>query len=218
MTTRLDDPRTTTDPVVRGALILTLAITIIGVLALVRAAVGDRVDHLTVRVDNQAALAVRIDALDAAGGRVGLGEAKPGTLRTDLAAANWTVTVPATATTALERAGSELPVISQSRSGRPHRPRSRRRLPPGTGKRAAACLASPCGRRYPREQLDPGRTVQAGPPGRSLPRGRPPATARSTSARRSLPGPTPTTGCATRPPPSPAPVPAGPSPCGSGCA
>ena len=86
MTTRLDDPRTTADPVVRGALILTMAITIIGVLALVRAAVGDRVDHLTVRVDNQAALALQIDALDAA---------------------NWTVTVPATATTALERAGFE---------------------------------------------------------------------------------------------------------------
>ena len=135
MTTRLNDPTTTADPVVRGVLIVTMAITALGMLALVRAAVGGRVDHVTVRVDNQAGLAVQVDALDASGDRVGLGEAGPKTLttfqeipdigrrwmlvatygdqqvhreslaRTELAARNWTVTIPASATRALERAG-----------------------------------------------------------------------------------------------------------------
>ena len=63
-------------------LVVTMAITIVGALALVRAAVGGRVDHVTVRVDNQAGLAVRVDALDPGGARVGLGEAEPRTLHT----------------------------------------------------------------------------------------------------------------------------------------
>jgi hypothetical protein len=136
MTTRLDDATTTTDPVVRGIVIVTMAITIVGVLALIRAAVGGSgVDHVTVRIDNQAGLAVQVDALDASGDRVGLGEPQPRTLttfheipdigsrwtlvatyggqqvhrqtlaRTALAAGNWTVTIPAGATSALERAG-----------------------------------------------------------------------------------------------------------------
>jgi catechol 2,3-dioxygenase-like lactoylglutathione lyase family enzyme len=120
---------------VRGILVVTMAITILGVLALVRAATGDRVHHVTVRVDNQAGLAVQVDALDAAGDRVGLGEAEARTLRTfeeipdiggrwtvvaayggqevhredlartELADRNWTITIPADATDALERAG-----------------------------------------------------------------------------------------------------------------
>jgi hypothetical protein len=136
MTTGLDNATTTTDPVVRGIVIVTMAITIVGVLAMVRAAVGGSgVDHVTVRIDNQAGLAVQVDALDASGDRVGLGEAEPRTLttfreipdigsrwtlvatyggqqvhrqtlaRTALAAGNWTVTIPAGATSALERAG-----------------------------------------------------------------------------------------------------------------
>jgi hypothetical protein len=135
MNTRLDDPTTTADPVVRGILIVTMAITIVGVLALIRAAAGGVVDHVTVRVDNQAGLAVQVDALDAAGDRVGLGEAEPETLttfheipdigprwtlvaayggqevhrqmlsRADLADANWTITIPTSATVALERQG-----------------------------------------------------------------------------------------------------------------
>jgi hypothetical protein len=135
MNTRLDDPTTTADPAVRGILIVTAVITIVGVLALIRAAVGGSVDHVTVRVDNQAGLAVQVDALDASGDRVGLGEAEPRTLttfqeipdigarwmlvatyggqevhratlaRTALAAGNWTVTIPAAATAPLERAG-----------------------------------------------------------------------------------------------------------------
>ena len=135
MTTRLSEPTTATDPVVRWVLIVTMAVTIVGVLALIRAAAGDRVHHVTVRVDNQAGLAVQVDAVDPAGDRVGLGEAKPGALatfqeipdigaswtiiaayggqevhretlaRADLADRNWTVTIPASATDALEQAG-----------------------------------------------------------------------------------------------------------------
>jgi hypothetical protein len=135
MNTRLDDTTTTEDPIVGWILILTAVITIGGVLALIRAAVGGEVDHVTVRVDNQAGLAVQVDALDASGDRVGLGEAKPKILstfheipdigsrwtlvaayggqevhretlaRTELAAANWTFTIPASATSTLERAG-----------------------------------------------------------------------------------------------------------------
>ena len=135
MNTRLNDPTTTDDPMIRVIVIVTAVITIIGVLALIRAAVGDGVDHVTVRVDNQAGLAVRVDALNTSGDRVGLGQAKPGTLttfeeipdigsrwtlvaaygdqevhretlaRTELAAANWTIVIPADATRPLERAG-----------------------------------------------------------------------------------------------------------------
>ena len=136
MNARLDETTSTADPVVRGIVVVTLAITIVGVLALIRAAVGGiGVDHVTVRIDNQAGLAVQVDALDASGDRVGLGQAEPRTLttfheipdigarwtlvatyggqqvhqqtlaRTALAAGNWTVTIPAGATSALERAG-----------------------------------------------------------------------------------------------------------------
>jgi hypothetical protein len=136
MITRLDDATTTADPVVRGIVIATMAITIVGVLALIRAAVGGSgVDHVTVRIDNHAGLAVQVDALDDSGDRIGLGEAEPRTLttfqeipdigsrwtlvatyggqqvhrqtlaRTALAAGNWTVTIPVGATSALGRAG-----------------------------------------------------------------------------------------------------------------
>jgi hypothetical protein len=135
MNARLEETTSRADPVVRGIVVVTVAITIVGTLALVRAAVGGRVDHVTVRVDNRAGLAVQVDVLDASGDRVGLGEAEAGTLtafqeipdagarwtlvaayggrvvhrqtlaRAALAAANWTVTIPAGATGELERAG-----------------------------------------------------------------------------------------------------------------
>jgi hypothetical protein len=135
MNARLDETTSQADPLVRGIAVVTVAITIVGMLALVRAAVGGRVDHMTVRVDNRAGLAVQVDALDASGDRVGLGEAEAENLtsfqeipdigerwtlvaayggrevhretlaRTALVAANWTVTIPASATSALERAG-----------------------------------------------------------------------------------------------------------------
>ena len=115
---------------------VTLAITLVGMLALIRAAVGGGgVDHVTVRIDNQGGLAIQVDALDASGDRVGLGQAEPRALttfqeipdvgsrwtlvatyggqevhrqtlaRTALAAGNWTVIIPASATSPLERAG-----------------------------------------------------------------------------------------------------------------
>ena len=136
MNTRLDDPTATRDPVVQAVLAVTAVVTVIGVLALVRADLADGgVDHVTVRVHNRAGLPVQVDALDAAGDRVGLGEAGARTVttfqevrdvgarwtlvaaygrgevhraslaRSELAAGNWTVTVPAGATIALERAG-----------------------------------------------------------------------------------------------------------------
>ena len=136
MNARLDETTSTADPVVRGIVVVTVAITIVGVLALIRAAVGGGGGgHVTVRIDNQAGLAVQVDALDASGDRIGLGQAKPRTpttfqeipdigsrwtflatyggqevhretlVRTDLAAGNWTVTIPASATRPLERAG-----------------------------------------------------------------------------------------------------------------
>jgi hypothetical protein len=135
MNTRLDDPTTAQDPIVRGIIVVTAVITIVGMLALIRAADGGGVDHVTVRIDNRAGLAVQVDTLNPAGDRVGLGEAEPGAVttfheipdigpswtlvaayggrevhretltNTALAAANWTVTIPASATSALERAG-----------------------------------------------------------------------------------------------------------------
>ena len=135
MNARLDETTSQADPVVRGIVVVTVAITIVGILALVRAALGGRVDHVTVRVDNRAGLAVQVDALDASGDRIGLGEAEAETLtsfqeipdigehwtvvaaygdrevyretlaRTTLAASNWTITIPASATSALDLAG-----------------------------------------------------------------------------------------------------------------
>jgi len=136
MTARLDDPMSAADPVLRGMVGVTLAITLVGMLVLIRTAVGGGgVDHVTVQINNQGGLAVQVDALDASGDRVGLGHAEPRALttfqeipdvgsrwtlvasyggqevqrqtlaRTALAAANWTVTIPASATRPLERAG-----------------------------------------------------------------------------------------------------------------
>ena len=134
MTTRLDDP-TTTDPVVRGILTVTMVLIVVGVLALVRATMGSSAHHVTVRVDNQTGLSVQVEALDPAGARVGLGEAEPTAVptfqdvpdlgarwtfvafyggrevhretvaRAELAGRDWTVTIPADVTDALEQAG-----------------------------------------------------------------------------------------------------------------
>jgi hypothetical protein len=94
MTTRLVDP-TTTGPVVRGILIATMVVIVVGLLAMVRATMRARTHHVTLRIDNQTGLAVQIDALDTASARVGLGEAEPRTLRTfhdvpDIGA-HWTI-------------------------------------------------------------------------------------------------------------------------------
>jgi hypothetical protein len=135
MNARLDNPLTEADPLLRGVLITSVAITAIGMLLLVRATFGGGVDHVTVRVDNQAALVLQVDTIDAAGTAVGLGSAAPKTLTTfqevpdigsrwtfvatyggrqvhrvamtkaELTARGWTVSIPATATTELEGAG-----------------------------------------------------------------------------------------------------------------
>jgi hypothetical protein len=82
MNARLDNPLTEADPLLRGVLITTLAVAAIGVLLLVRATFGGGVDHVTVRVDNQAALVLQVDTIDASGATVGLGVAAPKTLTT----------------------------------------------------------------------------------------------------------------------------------------
>jgi hypothetical protein len=135
MNARLDNPPTEADPVLRGVLIASVVITAIGMLLLVRATFGGGVDHVTVRVDNQAALALQVDTIDAAGTAVGLGSAAPKTITTfeevpdigsrwtfvanyggrqvyrvamtkaELASRGWTVSIPATATAELEGAG-----------------------------------------------------------------------------------------------------------------
>jgi hypothetical protein len=135
MNARLDNPLTAADPLLRGLLITTLAIAAIGMLLLVRASVGGGVDHVTLRVDNQAGLVLQVDTIDPSGARVGLGSAAATTLTTfqeipdvgprwtvvasyggrqvhrvtmtkaELAARGWTVSIPATATTQLEGAG-----------------------------------------------------------------------------------------------------------------
>jgi hypothetical protein len=135
MNARLDNPLTKTDPLLRGVLIASLAIVAIGMLLLARSAVGGGVDHVTVRVDNQSALAVQVDTVDVAGAAVGLGTAAPKThttfqeipdigrrwtfvvtyggrqvhrvamTRAELADRDWTVSIPATATDELEEAG-----------------------------------------------------------------------------------------------------------------
>ena len=135
MNARLDNPLTEADPLLRGVLITSVAITAIGMLLLVRATFGGGVDHVTVRVDNQAALVLQVDTIDPAGTAVGLGSAAPKTLTTfqeipdigprwtfvatyggrqvhrvamtkaELAARGWTVSIPAMATTELEGAG-----------------------------------------------------------------------------------------------------------------
>ena len=76
MNTGLDRPTATGDPVVRAVLAVTAVVTVIGILALLRAA-GGGVDHVTVRIDNQAGLAVQVDALDAFGDRVGWARPNP---------------------------------------------------------------------------------------------------------------------------------------------
>ena len=135
MNARLDNPLTETDPLLRGLLIVSVTMVAIGMLLLARAAVGGGVDHVTVRVDNQSALALQVDTIDVAGGAVGLGSAAPRTrttfqeipdigrrwtfvatyggrqvhrvamTRAELAARGWTVSIPAAATVELEEAG-----------------------------------------------------------------------------------------------------------------
>jgi hypothetical protein len=135
MNLRLERPSTDADPVVGTILVVTLALTAVGVLLLIRAQLDGGVGHATVRVDNQTGLPLQVDTVDGRGGTVGLGEAAPRTatafqevpdigrrwtfvaayggrevyreqlLRDDLEADGWTLRVPASATADLERVG-----------------------------------------------------------------------------------------------------------------
>ena len=78
MNVRIQPPDTGTDRPVQVLAAVAIAIAAIGALSLMRSAVGDMTrDYRTVRVDNQTGLALQVDALDAAGGRMGLGLAGP---------------------------------------------------------------------------------------------------------------------------------------------
>jgi hypothetical protein len=136
MNVRIERPGTGTDRPVQVLLAVAVAVAVIGVLLLGRAALGDRVGgYRTVRVDNQAGLPLQVDAVDAAGGTMGLGEAGPRSTASfqevadlgrawtfvasyggqevarqtltgrELAARGWTVRLPGQATADLEAAG-----------------------------------------------------------------------------------------------------------------
>jgi hypothetical protein len=135
MSVRIGRPGTGTDRALQAVVVVTAVLVTVGVLALARAAIGGRSDYRTVRVDNQAGLAVQVDAVDEGGGRMGLGEADAQTTSTfqevadlgrtwtfvisyggrevsrqtmtgaALAGRDWTVQIPADATADLERQG-----------------------------------------------------------------------------------------------------------------
>jgi hypothetical protein len=145
-------PTTTGDPVVQGIVVLTWRSRSWGAGADPRRRRRRWRRPRAVRVDNQAGLAVQVDRLDASGARVGLGEAelRPDHLprdsrhwrsvdarrrlrgrevhrasltRSELAAGNWTVTIPAGATSVLERADTSDQVRPAAASSRaPRRP------------------------------------------------------------------------------------------------
>jgi len=136
MNVRIQPPDTGTDRPVQVLAAIAIAVAAIGALSLMRSTVGDMTrDYRTVRVNNQTGLAVQVDALDAAGGRMGLGLAGPRSTASfqevldlgrawtfvvsygsqevsrqeltgrELAAAGWTVQIPGKATAELEAAG-----------------------------------------------------------------------------------------------------------------
>ena len=135
MSVRIERPGTGTDRPMQVLAAAAVVVAAIGVLLLARAALGDRVDYRTVRVDNQAGLSLQVDAVDADGGTMGLGEAglrsttsfqevadlgrawtfvasyggrevaRQQLTGRELAARGWTVRIPGQATADLEAAG-----------------------------------------------------------------------------------------------------------------
>jgi len=127
--------RTEADPGVSAIVVATFALTAVGVLLLIRPQFDGNRRHVSVRVDNQTGIPLQIDAEDAGGSTVGLGEAGPRRLtpfvevpdlgqrwtlvaayggqevyreqllRAELVADDWVVRIPASAAAALERAG-----------------------------------------------------------------------------------------------------------------
>jgi len=123
------------DRPVAAVAVAAVVVAAVGALWLVLASLGGRPDYRTVRVDNQAGLAMQVDAVDADGAVLGLGLAGPGTTTTfhelpdlgrtwtfvfsyggrellrqpvggrELAGDGWTVQVPGEVTMELERQG-----------------------------------------------------------------------------------------------------------------
>ena len=123
------------DRPVLAVAVAAVVVAAVGALWLVLASVGGRPDYRTVRVDNQAGLAIQVDAVDADGGTLGLGLAGPKTVTTfhelpdlgrtwtfvfsyggrellrqpvggrELADRGWSVQVPGEVTMKLERQG-----------------------------------------------------------------------------------------------------------------
>jgi len=123
------------DRPVLAVAVAAVVIAAVGALWLVLASLGGRPDYRTVRVDNQAGLALQVDAVGADGGVLGLGLAGPGATTTfhelpdlgrtwtfvfsyggrellrqpvggrELAGDGWTVQVPGEVTMELERQG-----------------------------------------------------------------------------------------------------------------
>ena len=124
-----------TDRPVLAVAALAVAVTAAGVLWLALVAAGGRPDYRTITVDNRAGLPLQVDAVAPEGGRLGLGVADPKGVTTffelpdlgrtwrftfsyggqelagetvsgrDLAGRGWTVQIPGTVTTELERQG-----------------------------------------------------------------------------------------------------------------
>jgi hypothetical protein len=123
------------DRPVLAVAVLAVAVTAVGALWLVQAAIGGRPSYRTVTVDNRAGVPLQVDAADAGGVRLGLGQAGPRATTTfsevvdlgatwtfvvsyggqevlrqtvdgrDLAARGWTVQIPESVTMELERQG-----------------------------------------------------------------------------------------------------------------
>lgn len=135
MNVRLEDPDTGTGRAIRVLAVAAVIVAAIGLLVLMRAAVGGMADHRTVQLDNETALQLRVDVLNASGSSVAVGTAQPRSRTTvteavdvgahwtfvatyggrevfreavprdQLAARGWTLRIPASATAELERAG-----------------------------------------------------------------------------------------------------------------
>src|SRR5512132_139208 len=135
MNVRLEDPYLGTGRAIQTLAVAAVIVATIGLLVLARAAVGGIPDHRTVHLDNQTALPLRVDVLDASGSSVALGTAQPRSsttvteavdvgerwtfvatyggrevlraamARDELAARGWTLRIPASATAELEQAG-----------------------------------------------------------------------------------------------------------------
>ena len=97
MSVRVRSAGTTIDRPVLAVALLAVVATAIGALWLAQAALGGRPDYRTVRVDNQAALPVRVDVAGPDGGRLGLGVAGPRATttfpRSPTTGATWTFVV-----------------------------------------------------------------------------------------------------------------------------